>query len=227
MTTAAIIVAAGSGQRFGNTGKSFVSVAEKPMAWWSLLAATTAASVDELVLVCGEHSQTAATALVEQFVSEKPVRVVLGGIRRQDSALAGIAATSDEVDFVAIHDAARPLVTSELFDSVIAAARLHGAALAAIPVADTIKQILDHRVVQTIPRDDLVRVQTPQAFDKQLLLQAFAHAEQQGIDVTDEASLIEQTGGFVAVVPGLSTNLKVTYPDDLPIIELLMQRKTG
>lgn len=227
MTTAAIIVAAGSGQRFGDTGKSFASVAGKPMAWWSLTAATNATSVDEVVLVCGKHSQTTATEMIAQFVSEKPIRVVLGGIRRQDSALAGIAATSNEVDIVAIHDAARPLATSALFDSVIAAARLHGAALAAIPVADTIKQVLDHRVVQTIPRDDLVRVQTPQAFDKQLLLQAFAHAEQQGIDVTDEASLIEQTGGVVAVVPGLATNLKVTYPDDLPIVELLMQRKTG
>ncbi len=224
MTAAAIIVAAGSGQRFGDAGKSFAQVAGKPMAWWSLAAATAATSVDELVLVCGEHSLPAASALVADFPMAKPVRIVFGGKRRQDSALSGVRATSDAVSVVSIHDAARPLVSSALFDAVLAAAREYGAAIAAVPVSDTIKRVSDGRVLETIPRDDLVAVQTPQAFDKRQLLAAFQHAEQSGADVTDEASLIEQMGGTVVVVPGSVTNIKVTYPGDLAMVELFMRR---
>ncbi len=222
MTTAAIIVAAGAGQRFGNDGKSFVLVGGKPMAWWSLMAADGAESVDEIVLVCGEHSRNAAQAIVDDFAGRKQRTLTSGGVRRQDSALAGINATSEQVDIVAIHDAARPLITSELFDAVIAAAELYGASIAAVPVSDTIKRVVGCQVTETIPRDDLVSVQTPQAFKKQLLLDAFAQAEKNGTSVTDEAALIEQIGGSVRIVPGNSTNLKVTYPRDLALIEALM-----
>ncbi|MCC6674625.1 MAG: 2-C-methyl-D-erythritol 4-phosphate cytidylyltransferase [Thermomicrobiales bacterium] len=224
MSAAAIIVAAGSGQRFGDPGKSFTLVAGKPMAWWSLTAAAAAPSVDELVLVCGDHSLAAASTLVAKFATEKPIRIVLGGKRRQDSALAGVRATSDKVSVVSIHDAARPLVISALFDAVIAAAMEHGAAITAIPVSDTIKRIVDGRVRETIPRDDLVAVQTPQAFDKRQLLDAFEFAERDGATVTDEASLIEQMGGAVVVVPGAVTNIKITYPDDHAIAEMFMRR---
>jgi 2-C-methyl-D-erythritol 4-phosphate cytidylyltransferase len=224
MTTAAIIVAAGIGQRFGSAGKSFAMLSGKPMAWWSLMAASASPSIHELVLVCGAHSFDTATELLVKFPSDKPVSLALGGARRQDSALAGIRATSESVDLVAIHDAARPLVSSELFDAVIAAAIQFGAAIAAVPVSDTIKRVADSQVTETIPRDDLVSVQTPQAFRKQLLLDAFERADRTGMTVTDEASLIEQTGGVVHVMAGSSMNLKVTFPGDLAIIEALMGR---
>lgn len=224
MTAAAIIVAAGTGQRFGDTGKSFAIAGGKPMAWWSLAAAAESDSVDELVLVCGRHSVDAARELIEEFDSSKPVRLILGGQRRQDSALAGIQATSDRVQIVAIHDAARPLVSTALFDSAIAAASRTGAAIVAIPVSDTIKSVRDSRVLATIPREQLVSVQTPQAFHKQRLLDAFALAEQDGVDGTDEASFIEHAGGTVVVIPGSMTNIKVTWPEDLAIVETLMQR---
>jgi 2-C-methyl-D-erythritol 4-phosphate cytidylyltransferase len=222
MTTAAIIVAAGIGQRFGSAGKSFAQLRGKPMAWWSLRAASDSRSIDELVLVCGTHSHDAATELLAGFPSETPIILVLGGARRQDSALAGIRATSKSIDLVAIHDAARPLVTGELFDTVIAAAVQFGAAIAAVPVSDTIKRVADSQVSETIPREDLVSVQTPQAFRKSLLLEAFARADRSGMSVSDEASLIEQTGGAVYVVPGSTMNMKVTFPDDLAIMEALM-----
>jgi len=224
MTAAAIIVAAGSGQRFGDAGKSFAPLAGKPMAWWSLAAAATASSVEELVLVCGEHSLSTASALVADFPTEKPIRIVLGGKRRQDSALAGVRATNERVSVVSIHDAARPLVSSALFDAVIAAATEHGAAIAAVPVSDTIKRVGESRVLETIPRDELVAVQTPQAFDKRQLLAAFEHAERSGATVTDEASLIEYMGAPVVVVPGVVTNIKITYPADLAMAEILMRR---
>lgn len=223
MSAAAIIVAAGLGHRFGNTGKSFALLDGRPMAWWSLQAAAAAERIDELILVCGEHSLAAARQMAAAFPSVKPLTLVLGGERRQDSSLAGVHATSQSVDVVAIHDAARPLVTSSLWDAVVVAATTHGAAIAAIPVFDTIKRVSNGCVVETIARDALVSVQTPQAFHKQLLLDAFTEAERTGISVTDEATLIEQIGGTVVVVPGSTKNLKVTYPPDLGIAEALMK----
>ena len=223
MTAAAIIVAAGSGQRFGNTGKSFAMVAERPMAWWSLTAAANSPAVGELVLVCAPHSWEAAETVCSNISTEKSIRLVLGGDRRQDSTLAGLQAVSAGIEIVAIHDAARPLVSSALFDAVIAAAGQHGAAIAAVPISDTIKRVAGQQVIGTIPREDLVSVQTPQAFDRLLLLAAFDRASTLGIDVTDEASLIEHAGGAVRIVPGSATNMKVTFPDDLAIVEALMQ----
>jgi 2-C-methyl-D-erythritol 4-phosphate cytidylyltransferase len=225
MSAAAIIVAAGSGQRFGNAGKSFALLLGKPMAWWSLQAALAATSIDEIVLVCGEHSFDTATALVDELVCSKPVSLVTGGVRRQDSAHAGIRATSRTTTVVAIHDAARPLVTSALFDEVVAAADADGAAIAAVHVSDTIKRVAGDRVTGTLARDELVTVQTPQAFRKQLLLDAFAFAGRTGASVTDEATLIEQIGGMVTVVAGSTSNIKVTYPEDLSIAEALLQRE--
>lgn len=223
MTTAAIIVAAGSGQRFGDAGKSFTTVNGKPMAWWSLQTAAQTASIDEIVLVCGAHSHAMADELVSTFPAGKPLALVLGGDRRQDSALAGIEATSAATTLVAIHDAARPLVSCKLLDAVVAAAGEHGAAIAATPVSDTIKRVAGGRVIETVPRDELVSVQTPQAFHKQSLLDAFALAERLGRSVTDEAALIELAGGQVVVVPGSSVNFKVTYPQDLLIAETLLR----
>lgn len=222
MTTAAILVAAGSGQRFGDAGKSFALTCGMPMAWWSINAASQATSVAEIVLVCGEHSRPAANALLEFVDSSKPVRLAVGGSRRQDSALAGIAATSRDVDIVVIHDAARPLVTADLFDRVVATARHHGAAIAATPASDTIKRVAGEVVVETLPRDELVSVQTPQAFNKTLLLNAFTQAEKTGLSVTDEAALIEACGLPVHVVFGEFDNLKVTYPSDLVMVEALL-----
>jgi 2-C-methyl-D-erythritol 4-phosphate cytidylyltransferase len=227
MTTAAIIVAAGSGQRFGNAGKSFVLLRGRPMAWWSLRAASGATAIDEIVLVCGAHSFDVASELVLGFPASKPVWLVIGGTRRQDSAKAGIEATSPGSTVVAIHDAARPMVTEALFDDAIAAAAVHGAAIAAIPVSDTIKRVEDGLVLETLPREKLVSVQTPQAFRKQLLLDAFAHAERTGLSVTDEATLIEQMGGRVQVVPGSVSNIKMTVPEDLVIAEALLAQRDG
>lgn len=225
MKAAAIIVAGGSGQRFGSADKSFVLTNGMPMAWWSLAAAAAATSIDEIVLVCGEHSQTAARALLAMFDSSKPVALAIGGARRQDSAWAGLAATSDTVDVVAIHDAARPLVTPELFEITVESAREHGAAIVAIPVSDTIKRVRGSIVRETLPRDELVAVQTPQAFCKRLLLDAFAEAAMRGATVTDEAALIEAMGHPVSVVPGLSDNIKVTYPADLHVVRAFFEAR--
>lgn len=224
MTVAAIIVAAGQGQRFGHAGKAFAVAAGHPLAWWSIQAALEAQTIDELVVVCAPHTLSAANSAARDAGSIKPISVVLGGSRRQDSALAGLQATSAEVEVVAIHDAARPLVTGALFDSVVQDAMRYGAAIAAIPVADTIKRVTNGFVLETVPRNDLIRVQTPQAFRKALLATAFAEAERDGLVVTDEATLIERSGQRVHVTAGLPENIKVTHPEELTLAEVLLQR---
>lgn len=195
------------------------------MAWWSLQAALESTSIDEIVLVCGAHSIGAGVALANSAPRSKPLAVVRGGLRRQDSARAGVEACDPQTDIVAIHDAARPLVTPSLFDAVIATAASVGAAIAATEVIDTIKRVHEGRVVSTLPRDELICVQTPQAFRRALLIDAFAFADDQRSTVTDESALIEAAGGEVAIVPGLRENIKVTFPSDLETVEMLIRMR--
>jgi 2-C-methyl-D-erythritol 4-phosphate cytidylyltransferase/2-C-methyl-D-erythritol 2,4-cyclodiphosphate synthase len=153
----------------------------------------------------------------------KPVRIVDGGTRRQDSVANGFRAASRRSDIVVIHDAARPFVTADLIARTIAAAAHSGAALAALRARDTVKRagpVLEGglpRVAETIPRESVYLAQTPQAFRAKILADALAFAE----DATDEAALAERAGHPVALVDGEETNIKITTPADLPIAEAI------
>jgi 2-C-methyl-D-erythritol 4-phosphate cytidylyltransferase len=158
---------------------------------------------------------------------DTPVTVVEGGARRQDSVLAGVvAARSLGASTVAVHDGARPLVSPALFDQTLDAAEHAGAAIAAVPIVDTVKRVRDAQVVETVPRDELWAAQTPQAFVIDRLLAAFAEADRRSLTVTDEAGLFEALGWPVVVVPGDPMNLKLTYPGDLALLESLAARRT-
>jgi 2-C-methyl-D-erythritol 4-phosphate cytidylyltransferase len=144
---------------------------------------------------------------------------VIGGATRSDSVRAGLAAIPEGAEIVVVHDAARPLADRVLFDAVIAAVRAGAdAAVPGIPVADTLKRVDGARVVETVARDDLVAVQTPQAFRCAALRAAHRGAP----DATDDAALIEAIGGTVVVVPGDPRNLKVTTPTDLAVAAVLL-----
>jgi 2-C-methyl-D-erythritol 4-phosphate cytidylyltransferase len=143
--------------------------------------------------------------------------VVVGGDRRADSVRAGLAAVPDSAEVIVVHDAARPLAGAGLFAAVIGAVRAGAAAaIPGSPVTDTIKRVIDGRVVETLDRSELVAVQTPQAFRADLLRWAHASAA----DATDDAALVEAAGGEVMVVPGEPTNLKITYAHDLQVAAL-------
>ena len=214
-TIGAVIVGAGRGERMGGVDKVFVPLGGRPILAYSLDAFQESPLIDRIVLVLGPANIDIGRALVADGPWGKVGAIVLGGARRQDSVRAGVAAL-DGCDLVAVHDAARPFVTADLIARGIAAARAHGAAIAAMPVKETIKQVgADGLIRHTPPRDELWAAQTPQFAPQAALARALALAEERGQTVTDEAAAIEAGGEPVAVFRGAYTNIKVTTPDDL------------
>lgn len=206
--TWAIVVAAGGGARFGAV-KQFARLGDVSILDRAVGVARDAC--DGVVVVLPAGSDWAAPV---------DVRTAVGGATRSASVRAGLACLPDDADVIAVHDAARPLASRALFDRVVAAVRAGAdAAVPGLPVTDTVKRVRDNLVVETVPRDDLVVVQTPQAF-RRVALEA-AHAGD-GVG-TDDAALVEAAGGTVVVVEGESRNLKVTLADDLQLAEALLR----
>jgi 2-C-methyl-D-erythritol 4-phosphate cytidylyltransferase len=202
-----VVVAAGCGTRFG-APKQFLAVGGARLVDHAVAAAGSVC--DEVVVVLPP----------DRAWDGAPVAAaVAGGITRSESVRAGLAALSERVEIVAVHDAARPLAAPELFELVIDTVRAGAdAAVPAVPVVDTIKRIVGARVVETLDRSELVAVQTPQAFAIDRLRAAHEGAS----DATDDAALVEAAGGTVVVVAGDPRNLKVTQVADLAIVEALL-----
>ena len=225
-----VVVAAGSGERFGHPGgKALVEVAGRPLVAWSLLAADAAPSVAALVLVCRPADLAAMEALVAGLPLALPVAVVPGGDDRQASCAAGLDVVSSEVPLVAFHDGARPLVRPHTFEAVAARLRADaslGGAVAGCPCTDTVKVVRAGTVSATPDRGNLWVVQTPPAFPLAVIRAAHRRARSVG---TDDASLVEAMGLPVAVVDAQRNNLKLTYPEDLVVVEaaLLAAEREG
>ncbi len=221
-----VIVAAGSSTRMGGIDKVFAPLGGLPLLAHALGAAERCDSVGPIALVAAAERLAEAKRRLAGRRFGKLVAIVAGGARRQDSVLAGLEALAGAgVEFVAVHDAARPLVTAALFTQGFAAARETGAAVAAVPVVDTLKRVApDRTILGTVPRDALWAVQTPQVFRYELLLAA--HRAAQG-EVTDDAMLVEALGHPVRVFPGSPRNLKVTTPDDLTLAAALLAAGEG
>ena len=225
-----VVVAAGSGERFGHPGgKALVEVAGRPLVPWSLLAPHPPPSVAPLVLVCRPADLAAMEALVAGLPLALPVAVVPGGDDRQASCAAGLDVVSSEVPLVAFHDGARPLVRPHTFEAVAARLRADaslGGAVAGCPCTDTVKVVRDGTVSATPDRGNLWVVQTPQAFPIEVIRAAHRRARSVG---TDDASLVEAMGLPVAVVDAQRNNLKLTYPEDLAVVEaaLLAAEREG
>lgn len=226
---AAIIVAAGRGTRLGAPDKVLLPLAGRPLLAYSIDAAEAAASVAEIIVVAGLHTKAQIERLVDGAAWRKVRHVALGGERRQDSVEAGLRLVSAGIEVVAVHDGARPMVTPDLFDDCVAAALRSGAAIAAVPLTDTLKRVSGDLVVETVPRDEMWAAQTPQAFGTALLRESFAFAHANGLTVTDESSLLEARGIPVTIVKSSPRNLKITRPDDLALAEamLALERKGG
>jgi 2-C-methyl-D-erythritol 4-phosphate cytidylyltransferase len=213
--TVAIIVAGGPGARLGAKGpKGFVQLAGEPLVVRSLRAMLASPGIDRAVVVVPQGLLARARTLLEPFNQPaQPFIVVEGGRERQDSVRCGMAAAGD-ADLLAIHDAARPFVSRETVDAVLAAARQHGAAIVAAPATDTIKQVhADGWIESTPARQHLWLAQTPQVFRAELLRAAHAQATEPA--ATDDAALVEALGQRVYVVPGNADNRKITTPEDL------------
>lgn len=222
MTVSAVIVAAGKGERFGDSGKVMAPLRGRPVLSYSLDAFEQAADVDEIIIVAGEHTRPAIEHLCSHGQWSKVSYVVVGGETRQQSTAYGVAAVSADASVILVHDAARPLIRPEQIDACIDAARAHGCAILAAPVTDTIKRVDEGAITATIDRATLWAAQTPQAFRADLMRQMVAYSLQPQAAVTDEASLAEALGYSVHIVPGDSTNLKITHLTDLAIAEAIL-----
>jgi 2-C-methyl-D-erythritol 4-phosphate cytidylyltransferase len=218
-TAAAIVVAAGESRRMGRD-KLLLPVAGRPLLAHTLAAFEACAVVDEVVVVLAASNAPDVLPVLAGF--RKVVRTCMGGRRRQDSVRAGLHTIAPR-EYIVVHDGARPLVTPALIEAGVEAARETGAAAAAVPVVDTLKQTDGHGIVRaTVAREGLWVVQTPQVFRYDLLLRAHNAAIE---DVTDDCALVEAIGGRVKLYPGSPANLKVTSPDDLAIVEALVRAR--
>jgi 2-C-methyl-D-erythritol 4-phosphate cytidylyltransferase len=218
LKASAVIVAAGSGVRLGsNVPKAFVKIAGRTMLSYSLATIRQINSIEELVIAVPEGFENAARAEVAAAGLSIPVKITVGGIERQDSVRIALELTSAESDLVIVHDAARPLATPEIFDACLNAASCAGAAIAAIPVSDTLKRVADSTITATIARAGLWQAQTPQAFRRAVLVAAHQRAVREKIAATDDADLVERTSTRVEVVEASTTNIKITTPADLAI----------
>jgi 2-C-methyl-D-erythritol 4-phosphate cytidylyltransferase len=222
----AIIVAAGSSRRMG-ADKLLAPIAGRTVIGHTLAAFQNCGSVDQILVVARSDRLREFDVLLDGRFP-KLRQIVPGGEHRQDSVRAGLEQLPDDVDFVAVHDAARPLVTPELIDEVYSAARVHRAAAAAYMVSDTLKRATPERVVcGGVDREGLYATQTPQIFARDLLLEAYRSVAADRVRITDEVSAMERIGAPVVVVPSSAPNFKITYPDDLSLAELVLRRRIG
>ncbi len=223
--TSAIIVAAGKGTRMGaGVDKLWLEVAGRPVVAHTWKKFNDAPCVDEIILVVRDGMQSHFTELAAKYHFQKPFRLVAGGVERQDSVWNGLAAVSPATEIVAIQDAARPCTSAELIAATIAAARETGAAVAAQPVADTIKETADGKIIsRTVDRSKLWAVQTPQTFRVEVIRRAIAAAREKKLVLTDDTAACELIGQPVELVKSASPNPKVTVPADLPFVESLLR----
>jgi 2-C-methyl-D-erythritol 4-phosphate cytidylyltransferase len=222
---AAIVVAAGQGTRFGSDiPKQFLLLQNRPIIVHALERLQSAAVISQIVVVVGkEWVAYMSREIISRYNFDKITAVVPGGKERQDSVLAGLQAFSTAPEFVAVHDAVRPLFSHALLERVLNGCANFAACVPSLPARDTVKRIDGARVVETVPRESLRFVQTPQAFRYQNLLQAFKNAVATNFYGTDEAALVEKFGGQVGWVEGEETNLKITTARDLQIAEFFLQ----
>lgn len=219
-----VVVAAGRSTRMGGTDKTFTHIHGIPLVVHTLRRLARSRAVNRIVLVVAEDSVARAQALVSNNRIDKIAAVCAGGDRRQDSVYAGLLALG-ECQWVAVHDGARPCLTDDVLDRALEAARNWSAAVAAVPVKDTIKVVGDGDVITGTPdRSTLWAAQTPQVFDYGLLMRAHESAAH---DYTDDAAMVEALGHSVRIFMGSYENLKVTTPEDLAFVSQLLEESGG
>jgi len=213
----AVIVGAGMGVRFGEK-KQFKLLGSRPLLFHTLSSFLECSAIIEIVVVIPEEDVFNTSRELASFTSAKPVKTVTGGTRRQDSVLNGCRALSDDVNIIAVHDAARPFVTPELISSTINGCKDADGCIAALSSKDTVKHVINSQIQKTLDRSAIWLAQTPQTFHKDILIKAL----QQDMEATDEASMVEVAGGSVAVTEGLAENFKITTSEDWQLAEMLV-----
>ena len=221
MVKSAIITAAGSGRRFGEA-KQFKKLHGKPLYEYSLDIFIKSRLFDEVIMVIPNNNQEKLQKEIKSKYGSQ-VNLVIGGPDRQDSVKNAIQNSNPKVDLVVIHDAARPFITKTLIEKCISACETSDGAIIAMQPHDTIKFSKDNIVEKTIDRSNIWMAQTPQAFNKQKILEAYSSREFDDLIITDESSLMEKLGYKIMIVPGTGKNFKITTFDDWKRAEAELQ----
>lgn len=227
MRVNAVVVAAGEGRRMGgDVRKPFLGIAGRPLIVHTLRRFAESQTVRKIILVTSENDLTKCAELVQAA----PELHILGcdfqsgGLRRQDSVMHGLSKLDADCEVVVVHDGVRPLVSPRLIDRCVEAAFEGGAVVTGVPVRNTTKFVsADRHVRGTPPRETLWEIQTPQAFRADILFEAYRRAFEEGVEGTDDASLVERLGRPVLVLEGERANLKITFPEDLIFAEALLR----
>ncbi len=223
----AVVPSAGQGTRMGgSTRKQYLSLGGVPLLAITLQVLQQISSIREIILsVPQDDIDECRRNIVEAFALGKVTQIVSGGIRRQDSVRNGLLAISHPPDLVLIHDGVRPFIQGEIVERCIGCAQQTGAAVVAMPIHDTVKRVDEqHVILETLNREELWQIQTPQVFRYDSLFAAHQRAQQERWEATDDAALIERAGHPVSVVEGSCFNIKITRPDDLIVGEAILHR---
>ena len=222
----AIIVAAGNSRRMG-FDKLFAAIAGKPVIAHTIRAFERANSVDGIVVVAREDGHDEIKTIVRDENFKKVRSIIPGGKRRQDSVRAGLDHLEPAARYVAVHDAARPLITPKQIERLFQQCQIHGAVALAEPINDTLKRAdADLVVTGSVDRQELCAMQTPQMFERALIDEAYRAVYAENILVTDEVSALERLGRKVILVPNQELNFKITYPRDLALAEFVIHERT-
>jgi 2-C-methyl-D-erythritol 4-phosphate cytidylyltransferase len=204
--------------------KQFRLLGGKPILLRAAEQLAAVPEIEKIVVVIPRRAARQADALLSTLAAQGSIVLANGGRRRQDSVWSGLLKTDPDCDLVVVHDAVRPLVSPSLIKRCIMAARRHGASVPGLPVTSTIKLVSPAKeVVNTLERNDLWEIQTPQAFRRAILLEAFHNARKEGFLATDDASLVERTGKTIKVIDGEPWNIKITFPSDLVVAEAYLR----
>ena len=221
----AIFPAAGASRRMGGgVNKNLLELAGEPILIRTLKTFSQVERVNFLIVVVAAHEVETVEKLLNSTEGLKSWRVTVGGSERQYSIANGLKLLPEDAEIILVHDAARPLISARTINDVIDAAKEFGGAIAAVPSKDTIKVVdAEGFVKHTPPRRELVSVQTPQGFRREILLKAYAQAEAEKFLGTDDASLVERLGERVKVVTSNYDNIKITTPEDLSVAETFLR----
>jgi 2-C-methyl-D-erythritol 4-phosphate cytidylyltransferase len=222
----AILVAAGDSRRMG-FDKLFATIAGRPVIAHTIRAFERAGCIDEIIVVTREDRRAEIKTIARDENFKKVRSIIPGGKHRQDSVRAGLGQLAPDSTYVAIHDAARPLITAEQIESVFEQCRIHVAASLAEPISDTLKYAdAEFFVTAPVDRHQLYAMQTPQIFERQLIEDAYRAVYAENASVTDEVSAIERLGRKVILVPSKDLNFKITYPPDLALAEFVLKQRS-
>ncbi len=220
MKITVVIPAAGSGKRFGEN-KQLKILGDRPLVFHTLRPFIDSELINEIVVVAPKNDVQQLSRELKSMISVKSVMVVAGGNTRQKSVFNGLKAASDSSELICVHDAVRPFVTKELIEKAVNACSEHDGVIVAQSSTDTIKKVMDDQIMETLPRETIWRAQTPQVFSKSALQEALKMAEDENIQGTDEASLLERIGYQVGFVEGSSLNIKITTEEDWVFAEAI------